>query len=416
MQSLPIMALILAAGASERMGRREGCGPKPYHLLGKEPLVLQTVKALQRACPMLPMIVVIHPSHQVFYEALLSREESARQILKEPPLLGGSTRQLSVYWALHSLRERHTIPKKILIHDAARPFVSSALMRRLLSAESTGESESIARIPVLPVVDSLRDFSKSFPDTILARESLRFIQTPQLFDFQSLVEAHQKAFQAQTNGLHHEFTDDSAVMEWAGYRLDFIPGDPDNFKLTYPEDWERAEKRMHQDEGQIRVGQGFDVHAFGAEGAPLWLGGIKIEHMRGLSGHSDADVLLHAITDGILGALAEEDIGAHFPPSDPQWKDASSSLFLHFACSRLKARGAVIQHVDTTLVCEEPRIHPYRQQIRENLAKLLSLPLEDISVKATTSERLGFTGRKEGIAAFAVVTLRCHEIEKGPKA
>jgi 2-C-methyl-D-erythritol 4-phosphate cytidylyltransferase/2-C-methyl-D-erythritol 2,4-cyclodiphosphate synthase len=227
------------------------------------------------------------------------------------------------------------------------------------------------------------------------------VQTPQAFRFDVLLAAHRQAADAGDDDL----TDDAAVVERAGHAVYVFEGDKENMKLTTADDFARAEARLLGDLADVRCGQGFDVHAFGP-GDHVWLGGVKIPHDRGLDGHSDADVLTHAITDAILGALADGDIGAHFPPSDPKWKGAASSLFLADAVQRVKARGGLLAHIDATIVCERPKIGPHRDAIRAKLATIMEISPSRVALKATTSERLGFTGRGEGIAALATTTVR----------
>jgi 2-C-methyl-D-erythritol 4-phosphate cytidylyltransferase/2-C-methyl-D-erythritol 2,4-cyclodiphosphate synthase len=227
------------------------------------------------------------------------------------------------------------------------------------------------------------------------------VQTPQAFRFDLLLAAHRQAADAG----EYDLTDDAAVVERAGHAVYVFEGDKENMKLTTADDFTRAEARLLGNLADIRCGQGFDVHAFGP-GDHVWLGGLKIPHDHGLVGHSDADVLAHAVTDAILGALADGDIGAHFPPSDPQWKGAASSVFLADAVARVKARGGLLAHVDATIICEHPKIGPHRDAIRQNLAQIMDVALSRVAVKATTSERLGFTGRGEGIAALATATVR----------
>jgi 2-C-methyl-D-erythritol 4-phosphate cytidylyltransferase/2-C-methyl-D-erythritol 2,4-cyclodiphosphate synthase len=233
------------------------------------------------------------------------------------------------------------------------------------------------------------------------RASLRTVQTPQAFRFDVLLAAHRQAADAG----EYDLTDDAAVVERAGHAVYVFDGEKENVKLTTLDDFARAEARLLGNLADVRCGQGFDVHAFGP-GDHVWLGGLKIPHDHGLEGHSDADVLAHTITDAILGALADGDIGAHFPPSDPKWKGAASSLFLADAVARVRARGGLLAHVDATLICERPKIGPHRDAIRENLAKILEIAHSRVALKATTSERLGFTGRGEGIAALATATVR----------
>jgi 2-C-methyl-D-erythritol 4-phosphate cytidylyltransferase/2-C-methyl-D-erythritol 2,4-cyclodiphosphate synthase len=235
----------------------------------------------------------------------------------------------------------------------------------------------------------------------LDRSRLRAVQTPQAFAFAPLLEAHRRA----ANGGREDFTDDAALAEWAGLKVALFAGEAANVKLTTDEDFARAEARRIASLPDLRTGTGFDVHAFG-DGDHVMLGGVRIAHERGLAGHSDADVALHALVDAILGALADGDIGQHFPPSDPRWRGAPSDQFLKFAVERVNKRGGRIVHLDLTIVCEAPRIGPHREAMRTRIAEIAETALERVAVKATTSERLGFTGRGEGIAAMATATVR----------
>jgi 2-C-methyl-D-erythritol 4-phosphate cytidylyltransferase/2-C-methyl-D-erythritol 2,4-cyclodiphosphate synthase len=312
------------------------------------------------------------------------------------PVFGGATRQRSVRAGLEALADRK--PDIVLIHDAARPFASAALVSRAIAAAAkTG-----AAIPALPVTDTVKTVDAAgLVDKTLDRASLRLVQTPQGFAFPALLDAHRRA-QAQGR---EDFTDDAALAEWAGLKVSVFAGEPGNIKITNEDDFARAEATAFATLGDIRTGTGIDVHAFGP-GDHVTLGGIRIPHSQSLVGHSDADVALHALVDAILGALAEGDIGAHFPPSDPQWRNASSDRFLAFAVERVKARGGRIAHLDLTLVCETPKIGPQREAMRAKIAALAGVAIERIAVKATTSEKLGFTGRGEGIAAYATATIR----------
>ncbi len=285
----------------------------------------------------------------------------------------------------------------MLVHDAARPFASPALVSRAIAAAAAG-----AAIPGVAMTDTIKEVDADARVLrTLDRARLRGIQTPQAFTFDALLAAHRKAAAASRD----DFTDDAALAEWAGMTVSVFEGDADNVKLTNPEDFSRIEARELAALGDVRTGNGYDVHAF-AEGDHVWLGGVKIAHERALSGHSDADAGLHALVDAILGALADGDIGAHFPPSDPKWKGASSDRFLRFAVERVRARGGRVVHLDLTIVCEAPKIGPHRDAMRARIAEIAGLSIDRVGVKATTSEKLGFTGRREGIAAFATATVR----------
>jgi 2-C-methyl-D-erythritol 4-phosphate cytidylyltransferase/2-C-methyl-D-erythritol 2,4-cyclodiphosphate synthase len=261
--------------------------------------------------------------------------------------------------------------------------------------------EKGAAVPGLVVTDTIKTVDNAFVTSTLDRNNLRTIQTPQAFRFDFLLEAHRKAAAAGRN----DFPDDASLAEWAGMRVSVFEGEPENIKLTTPDDFLRAEAGAMMKLGDVRVGTGYDVHTFG-DGDHVMLGGVRIAHTCGVVGHSDADVALHALVDAILGALADGDIGAHFPPSDPQWRGASSDRFLKFAVDRVKARGGMIAHLDVTVVCEAPRIGPHRDAIRMRIAEIAGVPLDRIAIKATTSEKMGFIGRGEGLTASATATIR----------
>jgi 2-C-methyl-D-erythritol 4-phosphate cytidylyltransferase/2-C-methyl-D-erythritol 2,4-cyclodiphosphate synthase len=289
-------------------------------------------------------------------------------------------------------------PELVLVHDAARPFASAALIARgIAAARACG-----AAIPALAVADTVKTVDPSGVVTgTIERAQLRLVQTPQAFAFASLLDAHQRARAAG----REDFTDDAALAEWAGIKVSTFEGEAANVKLTTADDFVRAGAAELAALTDVRTGFGYDVHAFGA-GDHVTLGGVRIAHDQGLSGHSDADVVLHAMVDAILGALADGDIGAHFPPSDPQWKGASSDRFLRFAVERVARRGGRVVHLDLTVVCEAPKIGPHRDAMRARIAEIAGISLDRVGVKATTSEKLGFTGRREGIAAFATATVR----------
>lgn len=378
----PNAAVVVAAGS----GSRAGAGlPKVYRPLAGMSAIRRSLALLDGTEAITLIQPVVRPGDLTFFH----NEVVGLNVLA--PVIGGATRQASVHAGLRALAPHR--PARVLIHDAARPFASPALVARALTAPGP------AAIPVVPVVDTIKQVAADGHVTnTIDRTSLRVVQTPQSFVFDALLAAHDKAATAGRT----EFTDDAALMEWAGTSVTTFNGEPDNIKLTSADDFARAEARLLAD---VRTGQGFDVHAFG-DGDHVMLGGIAIPHERGLSGHSDADVGLHALVDAVLGALADGDIGAHFPPSDPQWRGAASDRFLSFAVERVRARGGQIAHLDLTLVCEAPRVGPHRQAMRERIAEIAGIALERVAVKATTSERLGFTGRGEGIAALASATIR----------
>jgi 2-C-methyl-D-erythritol 4-phosphate cytidylyltransferase/2-C-methyl-D-erythritol 2,4-cyclodiphosphate synthase len=313
-----------------------------------------------------------------------------------PPVHGGASRQASVRAGLRAL-ESHR-PDLVLVHDAARPFASDALITRAIAAAGT----SGAAVPVIAVADTVKTVDSTGCVTgTIDRAQLRMVQTPQAFGFAALLDAHQQAAAAGRD----DFTDDAALAEWAGLKVTTFEGEAGNVKVTTNDDFSRAEAAKLAALSDVRTGFGFDVHQFG-DGDHVMLGGVRIPHGRGLSGHSDADVVLHALVDAILGALSEGDIGVHFPPTDAQWRGVSSDRFFAFAVERVHARGGRIAHIDVTIVCEAPRIGPHRDQMRTRIAELAGIPIERVGVKATTSEKMGFTGRGEGMAAFANATVR----------
>jgi 2-C-methyl-D-erythritol 4-phosphate cytidylyltransferase/2-C-methyl-D-erythritol 2,4-cyclodiphosphate synthase len=389
-----VLALIVAGGRGSRAG--EGV-PKQYRMLSGMPVLRRTALAFLRHPRIDQVSVVIHPDDEALYR------EAVRGLDLLPPVHGGATRRQSVAAGLaRSVAEAGNAT--MLIHDAARPLVARDLIDRCLDAVE-GQRQSgatVAVVPALPVTDSLRRGSRHLTGEV-DRAGLLRVQTPQCFDLVAMAALHDRFAAAG-----EEFTDDAALAIRAGWEVATVPGDEANLKLTEPSDFARAATLLAAD-SSIRTGLGFDVHAF-EPGDGVWLGGIRIPHDRALKGHSDADVALHALTDAILGALAAGDIGDHFPPADPRWRGAPSSLFVEHARSLAEQRGASVEHVDVTIICEAPRIGPHREAIRSRIGTLLRLDLDRISVKATTTERLGLTGRGEGIAAQAVATLRVGRI------
>jgi 2-C-methyl-D-erythritol 4-phosphate cytidylyltransferase/2-C-methyl-D-erythritol 2,4-cyclodiphosphate synthase len=329
--------------------------------------------------------------------------DAVSELRYESPALGGTTRQASVHAGLEALASQK--PDVVLIHDAARPFVSTALISRAIDAAGrTG-----AAVPAIPVADTIKLIGESGNvEATPERARLRIAQTPQSFRFDEILDAHRRA----ARDGRSDFTDDAALAEWAGLTVATFEGDPANMKLTTPEDFIREEARLGAMLGDIRTGSGYDVHAFG-DGDHLMICGVRVPHSRGFLAHSDGDVGLHALVDAILGALADGDIGSHFPPSDPQWKGAASDRFLKYAVDRVTARGGRIAHLDVTLICERPKVGPHRDAMRARIAEITGLSLSRVAVKATTSERLGFTGREEGIAAMASATIRLPWDDKG---
>jgi 2-C-methyl-D-erythritol 4-phosphate cytidylyltransferase/2-C-methyl-D-erythritol 2,4-cyclodiphosphate synthase len=373
------VALVVAAGSGSRAG---GAIPKQYRPLVGRPLLAHTLDALLH--PAINEIrVVISEGHEDLYRNAIGERPLPC------PVIGGASRQQSVRNGLAALTGQGV--ERILIHDAARPFVSGHVVDRLLDALDT----TAGAIPVLPVVDTLA-MGESRLGEVVPREGLVRVQTPQAFRFGEIVRAH-----AAWNGP--DATDDAQVARAAGLEVALVAGDESLEKLTYEADFERAERRVF---GPMtsRTGLGFDVHAF-AGGEELWLGGVQIPHERGLKGHSDADVVLHALTDALLGAIGAGDIGDHFPPTEPKWRGAPSSLFVEHARELVEHAGARIDHVDITIICEAPRIGPHREPMRARVAALLRLQIGAVSIKATTTEGLGFTGRGEGIAAQALASI-----------
>jgi 2-C-methyl-D-erythritol 4-phosphate cytidylyltransferase/2-C-methyl-D-erythritol 2,4-cyclodiphosphate synthase len=378
-----VAAVVVAAGRGTRAG---GARPKQYQEFRGVPVIRTAIAAFAEHPGVGLVQPVIHPADIDQYQAAIT----GLHILE--PVSGGATRQDSVLAGLVAL-EPHR-PRRVLVHDAARPFVTSALIERAIATQG-------AAVPALPVTDTIKLVTDGRVVETLDRARLRAVQTPQVFDYADLLTAHHKAAAAG----RHDFTDDAALAEWAGLPVGTFAGDTRNIKLTTPEDFANAEKAQHAELTDIRVGSGYDVHAF-AEGDHVMLGGVRIPHTRGVTGHSDADVALHALVDAILGALAEGDIGVHFPPSDQQWRGASSDKFLAFAVQRVKARGGAIAHLDVTVVCEAPRVGPHRDVIRKRIAEIAGISIDRVGLKATTSEKLGFTGRSEGITASAIATIR----------
>lgn len=394
--SAPVAALLVAAGR----GLRAGAGqPKQYRLIDGRPVLAQALAPFLVEPAIGRVAVVIGEGDEDRYADAIAGLDPARLA---PPTIGGATRQDSVRRGLQALA-RDGFNGIVLVHDAARPFVSPALID---AAIRTLDKSGLAAIPALPVTDTIKRIDeRGYIAETPPRDRLVSVQTPQAFRFGPLLAAHEAAGAA----LLHGFTDDAALMEWAGHPVATFAGDPANIKLTHPEDF----MRTGAGNGKLlvtRVGTGYDVHAFGP-GDHVWLGGVRIGHDQGVVAHSDGDVALHALTDALLGALAEGDIGTHFPPSDPQWRGAASAQFLAFAAERVRERGGRIDHLDLTIVCEAPKVGPHRDAIRAAIAAAAGVTPGKVAIKATTSERMGFTGRREGLAALATATIRLPEEE-----
>ena len=381
-----VAAIVVAGGRGVRAG---GGIPKQYREIRGAP-VLRHALALFTEHPQVGVVQpVIHRDDGAAFA------HAAAALHLRAPAFGGTTRQSSVRAGLEALQE--AAPEIVLVHDAARPFASPALVARAIAAGASG-----AAIPGLVLTDTVKEVDGG--GRVVAtrdRNFLRTVQTPQAFRYDSLLTAHRRACAAG----REDFTDDAALAEWAGMTVTVFEGETGNMKLTTEDDFARLAAADGQVLADVRTGIGYDVHSFVA-GDHVWLGGVRIPFAQALSGHSDADVPLHAVVDAILGALADGDIGAHFPPSDPQWRGAPSSKFLEFAVDRVRRRGGRIAHLDVTIVCEAPRIGPHRDAMRARIAEIAGIGIDRVAVKATTNEKLGFVGRQEGLAAMATATIR----------
>jgi 2-C-methyl-D-erythritol 4-phosphate cytidylyltransferase/2-C-methyl-D-erythritol 2,4-cyclodiphosphate synthase len=378
-----IAVIVVAAGTGERMGG----GPKQYRLLAGTPVLARTIAAFTRRADVSWVLPVINPAHADLYNGLNLSDSKLLAAVG-----GAPTRQGSVLAGLEALTPN--APDLVLIQDAARPLVDDATITGVIAA--LGE----AALPVVPVTDTIKRssdgrFAEGTPD----RRTLFAAQTPQGFAYPVILDAHRRAASEPT-----EFTDDAAIAEWAGIAVALTPGSPHNIKLTHPADFERAERLLGGKPMETRTGTGFDVHPF-EPGDAVWLGGVRIPHTAKLKGHSDADAAMHALTDAIYGALGEGDIGTFFPPSDPQWKGAASSIFLKHAASLVAKRGGRIVNLDLTIVCEAPKISPHVAAMKAAIADACGIAPGRVAIKATTSEQLGFTGRGEGLMAMATATL-----------
>ncbi len=376
-------ALIVAAGRGTRFG---GDLPKQYLPLGGATVLRHAVNAFAAHPRIAGVLVAIRPEDR----ALFDRAVAGLSVL--PPVPGGAERQDSVRLGLEALAVHK--PERVLIHDGARPFPDAALISRVINALDTAP----AAIPTLPLGDTVKRVEEGRIRETVDRSQLWRAQTPQGFHFDAILAAHR-----QMTG--HVLTDDAAVAEAAGLMPLIVAGSEENLKVTTAEDLAAAERHLAARQGDVRVGQGFDVHPFGP-GDHVMVCGVAIPHEVAPVGHSDADVGLHALTDAVLGAIGAGDIGMHFPPSDPRWRGASSDRFLAYAATLVRERGGAIAAVDITIICERPKIAPYRDRMIDRVAEILAISPGRVSVKATTTERLGFTGRGEGIAAQAVATVR----------
>jgi len=377
------VALIVAAGRGDRSG---SALPKQFATVAGRPMVAHSFAALS-AHPAIDTLLVVTGADQF--------EQLDAALGSVPRVAGGATRRLSVLAGLEAIAAEAGAGR-VLIHDAARPFLPAAVIDRLLSALA----DAPGAVPVLPVADTLAQSGSTLGE-VVPRDGLVRVQTPQAFRFSDILAAHR-----DWSG-DGEPTDDAQMMRAAGGHVVAVTGDTMLEKVTYPADFAAADARAGP-RFRVRSATGYDVHRLEA-GEELWLGGIRIPHDRGLSGHSDADVGLHALTDALLGTIGAGDIGTHFPPTDPQWKGAASDRFLVHAADLIRQRGGIIDFVDLTLICEAPKIGPHRAAIRSRIADLLAIAEDEVSIKATTTERLGFTGRSEGIAAQAIATVRIPE-------
>lgn len=380
-------ALIVAAGRGTRAG---GAVPKQYAMLGGAPVFVQCLHTFGSLNEIDLLQVVIHPDDSSRYAAHTSTD--APKLLA--PVLGGATRQLSVLAGLEALDGKGV--RKVLIHDAARPFVSQATIRDVIQSLETYPGALAA----VPLADTLkRAGADGCVTETIPRAGLWRAQTPQGFRFDEILAAHRKAAAAGRD----DFTDDAAIAEWAGIPVTLVEDDAANAKITTQADLARANLLMS---ATLRphTGTGYDVHRF-TEGDHVMLGGVRIPHSQGLAAHSDGDVVLHALTDAVLGALGDGDIGQHFPPSDPKWKGAASHVFLRDAVRRAHERGGLIVNADVTVLAEAPRIGPHRDAMKVRIAGIMGIDPSRVGIKATTTEGLGFTGRREGIAAMAAVML-----------
>ena len=389
----PTVALIVAAGRGTRAAA-VGAGPKQYAMLGGRSVLAAALVPFLDHSGVDRVGVVIHADDRAAYEAAIAGMATHRKLL--PPVTGGATRQQSVLAGLDAIAA--FMPAAVLIHDAARPFLAPAAVDRVLAALET----SPGAIAALPLADTLK---QAGPDNrieaTVPRDALWRAQTPQGFRFADILAAHRAAAAAG----RFDFTDDAAVAEWHGLPVVLVAGDAANIKLTTAEDLKMAAIAHALDKlPDIRTGQGFDVHRF-TSGDHVWLCGVKVAHTHGVEAHSDGDVGLHALTDALLGAIADGDIGLHFKNTDPRWRGASSDQFVIDAVRRVRALGAEIMNVDVTVLCEAPKISPHRDAMRARMADILGLPVGRVGLKATTTEQLGFAGRREGLAAMAIATV-----------
>lgn len=385
--------VIVAAGRGERAGSHAE-GPKQYRRIGGRPVISHTLDLFVNWQPARRIVVVIHPDDVALFEMACENALPAGDRLIV--VHGGATRQQSVLAGLEVLAKDEI--SHVLIQDAVRPFVEPAILERTLAAFSHGAR---AVLPAIAVADTLKraDANGNVAETV-SRSGLFAAQTPQSFHFATILEAHRRAAASGRT----DFTDDASIAEWAGVRVHLVEGSAGNVKLTLQKDIAMADQRLSHDLPDVRTGNGYDVHQL-VEGDGVTLCGLFIPHDQKLSGHSDADVALHALTDALLATCGAGDIGDHFPPSDMQWKGAASRIFLEHAASIVRANGGTIMNADVSLIAEAPKVGPHREAMRQNLSDFLGISIDRCSVKATTNEKIGFIGRREGIAAIATATV-----------
>lgn len=390
MKSGRIGVVIVAAGRGERAGQKEQ-GPKQYRHIGGKPVIRHTLEAFLAHPTIAEVAVAIHAD-----DGELFARAAGVLTDKVITVTGGATRQDSTRLALLALRDKDL--DAVLIHDGVRPFADAALVDRVIAGLENGGGS----LPALAVSDTLKqaDDDRMVTGTV-SRHGLFAAQTPQGFGFDAILAAHQRAHEAGRS----DFTDDAAIAEWAGIAVQIVEGSPDNVKLTWARDIDMANARLSAGHlPDVRTGNGYDVHAF-EDGHHVVLCGVAIPHGKRLTGHSDADVGLHALTDALLATCGAGDIGTHFPPSDPRWKGAASHIFVEEAVRIVRDKGGRIANADITLIAEAPKIGPHRTAMTASLSAMLGVAAERVSVKATTNERLGFLGREEGIAAIATVSV-----------
>ena len=383
-----IAIVVVAAGRGERAGSAVE-GPKQYRGIGGAPVLRRTMDAIAESNIFGRTVIAIHPDDEDLMADAMAGYDAPYTWVH-----GGHSRQESTLMALEALSDAP--PAYVMIHDGVRPFTGPEMLQRIAAAVTPTNGV----LPALPVTDTLKRAQGGIVSGTVPRDGLHAAQTPQAFPYAAIRDAHRRA---SAEGID-DFTDDCAIAEWAGLPVTIVPGSPENVKLTYARDIEMADEKLSGSWPDVRTGNGYDVHAFGP-GDTVHLCGVGIPHDRALSGHSDADVGLHALTDALLATCGAGDIGTHFPPSDQQWKGAASRIFVEHAARLVAERGGRIANADVTVICEAPKIGPHRPAMTAAIAGMLGIDAERVSIKATTNERLGFVGREEGIAAIATATV-----------